>query len=209
MTKILIHPAYFPSIAQFVAIANADEVIFETQDNYQKQTYRNRTYIAHSNGKLLLSIPVEHGISGHRQKTNEVIMANKFQWQNQHWKSLQIAYRTSPFFEFYEDDISVLFKDTSDNLLAHNLAIFEVLCDLIGIEISMSQTSEYNMNVDNVQDLRFLINAKKEYEFILTPYTQVLEFKHGFLPNLSILDLLFNEGPNTLSYLESHTLINP
>ena len=209
MNKILIHPAYFPTIAQFVAVVNADEVLFETQDNYQKQTYRNRTYIAHSNGRLLLSIPVEHGISGHRQKTNEVLMANKFQWQQQHWKSLQIAYRASPFFEFYEDDLSVLFKDTGENLMAHNHTVFEVLCDLIGIEVSTGRTTEYQMNTVEVQDLRYLINAKKEYAFKPTPYTQVLESKHGFLPNLSILDLLFNEGPNSLSYLKSQKLFNP
>lgn len=203
MKKILIHPAYFPSIAQMVAIVNADGVIFEVQDNYQKQTYRNRAYIAHSNGKLLLTIPVEHRKNGQRQKTNEVLMANQFPWRKQHWKSLQIAYRTSPFFEFYEDELEFLFRDTVDNLLDHNLAIFNVLCDLIGIDPPIEKTNTFTKDVEEYLDLRFLIEAKRDCPIVLTPYTQVLEASHGFIPNLSILDLLFNEGPNTLSYLES------
>lgn len=205
MKKILIHPAYFPSIAQMVAIVKADGIIFEVQDNYQKQTYRNRTYIAHSNGKLLLSIPVEHSKSSQRQKTNEVLMANQFPWRKQHWKSIQIAYRTSPFFEFYEDEIEFLFKDTGDTLLDHNLAIFKVICDLIGIYPPIEQTKIFKKDVLECLDLRYLIEAKRENTLELTPYTQVLEASHGFMPNLSILDLLFNEGPNTLSYLESQT----
>ena len=108
---ILLHPTYFPSIVQMVAMAQADKIVFEVEDNYQKQTYRNRAYIAHSNGKLTLNVPIKHSKNGGRQKTKEVHVENSFPWQSQHWKSLQTAYRTSPFFEFYEDDLAPLFQE--------------------------------------------------------------------------------------------------
>lgn len=205
MKKILLYPTYFPSIEQMAAIAQAENVVFEVQDNYQKQTYRNRAYIAHSNGKLLLNVPIKHNKMGQRQKTKDVLVENDFPWQEQHWKSLQSAYRTSPFFEYYEDDLEPLFKDAVTGLLAHNLKIFELLSELIGIEAEISKTQTYKTHPE-IRDLRFLVNAKRVSSFEAEPYTQVLEANHGFLPNLSVLDLLFNEGPNALGYLKSASL---
>jgi len=118
---------------------------------------------------------------------------------------LQSAYRTSPFFEYYEDDLEPLFKDAATGLLAHNLKIFELLSELIGIEAEISKTQTYEAHPD-IPDLRFLVNAKRYSSFDAEPYIQVLEVNHGFLPNLSVLDLLFNEGPNTLGYLEKTSL---
>lgn len=205
MKTILLHPSYFPSIEQMAHIAQAKKLVWEVEDNYQKQTYRNRTYIAHSNGRLLLNIPVKHSKNGERQKTSEVRPENDFPWQEHHWKSLQSAYRTSPFFEYYEDDIVNLFLEPAHNLMTHNLKIFEVLCDLIGIEIETSKTTTFECDPE-MRDLRLLINAKRKTDFKTSPYTQVHEGNHNFLPNLSVLDLLFNEGPNALGYLEASTL---
>ena len=202
---ILLHPTYFPSIAQMVAVVQADEVMFEVEDNYQKQTYRNRQYIAHANGKLALNVPVKHSKDGKRQKTKEVQAENNFPWQSQHWKSLQTAYRTSPFFEFYEDELHPLFERKVDRLMDHNLLIYENLCELIGLNSDYKISSEY-MREPKQKDLRYLVNAKKEKEYPLEAYTQVLQSHHGFLSNLSVLDLLFNEGPNTLNYLENQIL---
>jgi len=201
MKNILLHPSYFPTIEQMAVASQANTVVWEVADNYQKQTYRNRTYIAHSNGVLLLNIPIKHNKNGQRQKTNEVLVENDFPWQEQHWKSLQSAYRTSPFFEYYEDDLEPLFKEAVESLLEHNLKIYDVLADLIGIETKTSKTSSYIIHPE-IDDYRYFINSKRKSEFITEPYTQVLEANHGFLPNLSVLDLLFNEGPNSLSYLE-------
>lgn len=203
--SILIHPTYFPSIAQMVAIAQNTEITFEVFDNYQKQTYRNRSYIAHSNGRLLLNVPIQHSKDGTRQKTNEVQVENNFSWQIHHWKSLQSAYRTSPFFEFYEDEIAPLFMTKASLLLEHNLKIFEILSELIGLEIKTLLSTEYEESTQ-LKDLRYLAIKKKERVYPLASYTQVLEENHGFLPNLSVLDLLFNEGPNTLHYLESQNI---
>lgn len=204
MKNILLHPAYFPSIETMAYIAQADKVIWETEDNYQKQTYRNRAYIAHSNGALLLNIPILHK-KGKRQKTRDVLTVQDFSWQKQHLKSLQTAYRTSPFFEYYEDDLLELFTQQATNLMDHNFRIFEILCDLIGLETEISKTTSYEKDT-SFMDFRFLVDAKRENQFQNQPYTQVLEEHHGFLPNLSILDLLFNEGTNTLNYLQNQEL---
>jgi len=171
MKTILLHPSYFPSIEQMAAVAQAESVVFEVEDNYQKQTYRNRTFIAHSNGKLLLN-----------------------------------AYRTSPFFEYYEDDLEDFFTKPVEGLMAHNLKIFEVLCELLGIDVEVSKTTSFEKK-SVITDLRILIDAKRKSAFQPEPYTQVHEANHPFLPNLSVLDLLFNEGPNALSYLERQQLV--
>lgn len=204
---VLLHPTYFPNIATFSAMAQAKSVSFEMQDNYVKQTYRNRCYIYGANGKLALNIPVIF-TQKNRQKYRDVKIFNNENWQSQHWKSLLSAYRTSPFFEFYEDELQPLFEKKATFLLDFNLNCFETMCDCLQIEIEPKHTEVYQPELEgNISDLRHLVNAKKEPSFNMQPYTQVFDTKHGFLPNLSILDLLFNEGPNAVNYLETQTLI--
>ncbi len=201
MKPILLHPSYFPSIEQMAAVIQSRNIYWEIHDNYQKQTYRNRTYIAHSNGVLLLNVPVKHNKQGIRQKTKDVVVENSFPWQEHHWRSLKNAYRSSPFFEYYEDDLEPLFSEPVDNLLEHNLHIFDNLCELMGIEVDAEKTTSFEIE-PAYGDFRFLIDPKRKPEFQNEPYTQVLAIKNEFLPNLSVLDLLFNEGPNALEYLE-------
>lgn len=206
MKTILLHPTYFPSIAHMAAIAQADLVVFEIEDNYQKQTYRNRAYIAHSNGKLLLNVPVKHNSDGDRQQTKNVEVESDFPWQSHHLKSLQSSYRKSPFFEFYEDDLMSIFTREVTQLMEHNLYIYEQLFELIGIDTKITFSKTYEKEPQQI-DLRFLAKAKRETKVIIEPYTQVFIEKHGFLNNLSIIDLLVNEGPNVLTYLERQELI--
>tara|TARA_B100001146_G_scaffold225035_1_gene245906 strand:+ start:58178 stop:58756 length:579 start_codon:yes stop_codon:yes gene_type:complete len=187
------------------ACAQAKTVIFEVCDNYQKQTYRNRARIAHANGELQLNIPIQHSKDGTRQKTAEVAPDNNFPWQAQHWKSLQSAYRTSPFFEFYEDDMAPLFQKRVSSLLEHNLEIYTLLCELLGMDGNFEETHVYQKDLEK-KDLRHWVRGKKERSYALEPYTQVLQEKHGHLSNLSVIDLLFNEGPNALNYLERQQL---
>jgi len=203
---ILIHPTYFPSIATFVAITKAQSITFEMMDNFQKQTYRNRSYIYAANGKLQLSIPVIY-TQKNRQLYKEVKIANDYNWQDIHWKSLESAYRTSPFFEFYADELEPLFKTPFEYILDFNLKCFEVICDCLQLDFSIKQTTVYNKEPVSLSDFRHLAQAKKEPTYNLEYYTQVFSDKHGYISNLSILDLLFNEGPNTLSYLESQQLL--
>ena len=202
---ILIYPSYFPSIATMVAMAKADKITLETQDNYQKQTYRNRTYIAHSNGKLILNIPIRHSKSTRHQKTKDVTPENNFSWLAEHWKSIQVAYRTSPYFEFYEDDLAPLFKEPVLKLQDFNIQILETIAELIGLEAPITTSSVFQKHTQ-LQDMRHLANCKKEPSYNFDAYHQVFESNHGHIENLSILDLLFNEGPNTLNYLQGQTL---
>ncbi|WP_308990474.1 WbqC family protein [Mariniflexile litorale] len=204
--NILIHPTYFPSIAHFVAITSAENVMFEVDDNFLKQTYRNRAYIYGANGKLALNIPVIH-TQKNRQKYRDVKIFNETNWQDLHWKSLLSAYRTSPFFEFYEDELHTLFNIRANYILDYNLKCFEVICDCLQLDLNTSKSQIYQKTIEDTTDFRHLVIAKKEPAQPFDNYTQVFSDKHGFIPNLSILDLLFNEGPNALSYLESQTLI--
>ncbi len=197
---------YFGSIAQYVAIAQSEIIIFENEDNYQKQTYRNRTYIYGANGKLLLTIPIKHTGKKGRQLYKDVRIENDFEWQTLHWRSLETAYRTSPFFEYYEDELIHLFEKKREFLLDFNYECMQAINDCLQLDLSFSKTKEFIKEPEDVIDLRALINAKKEKNHDLESYTQVFTEKHGFIPNLSILDLLFNEGTNALTYLENQSI---
>jgi hypothetical protein len=199
--NILIHPTYFPTVAHFVAIANADTVVFEAEDNFQKQTYRNRMYIYGANGKLLLNIPVKHNKNQQKTLYKNIEIENVEDWQKQHWRSIVSAYKSSPFFEYYQDDIEDLFTTPQTTLYDLNIKIFSILCDCIEIDTKIAYTTTFNTATQET-DLRYLVNSKKKTPIKLEKYTQVFGDKYGYLNNLSILDLLFSEGPNTLNYLE-------
>lgn len=199
--KQVLHPSYFPSIAHFVAFAK-ENYILEKCDNYQKQTYRNRMYIYGANGKQALSIPVKHTEKNGKQLYKDVKIENNFHWQKQHWKSIETAYRTSPFFEFYEDEIAPLYEKQFDFLYDFNLKSIEVAMDCLQLEFEPEFTQKYRPETESEEDLRALVVAKAEPHIELTPYTQVFDSKHDFINNLSILDLLCNEGTNALTYLE-------
>lgn len=204
MNNILIHPGYFPSISHFVAIAQSDLVTFEMDDNFQKQTNRNRMYIYSPNGIQLLNIPVKHSKEAH-QKTRDVKLETAFDWQKQHFKSLEAAYRTSPFFEYFEDDIAPIFQKKHTFLMDLNLETMSIVSKCLGLEFDYNETEEYYHEVSDKFDLRGLINGKKDTS-VFEPYTQVFGEKHGYLNNLSILDLLFNEGRYAMDYLKKQTL---
>ncbi|MDO5971689.1 WbqC family protein [Flavivirga aquimarina] len=203
--NIIIHPTYFPNIAHFVTIVKAKNIIYEVDDNFLKQTYRNRTYIYGANGKLALNIPVIHS-QKNRQKYRDVKIFNEEKWQSLHWKSLLSAYRTSPFFEYYEDELQPLFHTKFNYILDYNFKCLEVIYDCLQLELNTSKSKTYQKTIEGITDFRHLVNAKKESIQHFETYTQVFGDKHGFIPNLSILDLLFNEGPNALNYLESQTI---
>ncbi len=203
--NIVIHPTYFPSIAHFVAMLKADNVFFEVEDNFVKQTFRNRTYIYGANGKQTLNIPVIYS-QKNRQQYKDVKIFNEEKWQSNHWKSLLSAYRASPFFEYYEDELQPLFTKKTDFILDYNLKCFEVISECLQLDINISKTSTFEKTPEDKADFRFLVNAKQEQSHDFEPYTQVFSNKHGFINNLSILDVLFNEGSNTLNYLESQTI---
>ncbi|WP_045803156.1 WbqC family protein [Flagellimonas lutaonensis] len=204
--KVLLHPTYFPSIETFSVMAQR-AIIWEANDNYQKQTYRNRCYVCTDQGRQMLNIPIKHvGGEQGRQKYSEVRIDNTYGWQRQHFKTLQTAYRSSPFFEFYEDHLATLFETEFEFLLAFNFKAIEIICSLLGMDFPLEKTMKYETKPTQMVDARFLVNAKTALDPQQEPYTQVFSDRHGFVPNCSILDLLFNEGTNALDYLKRQNL---
>lgn len=203
----IFHPTYFPSISHYVAMAQSEKIVFEMEDNFQKQTNRNRTYIYSPNGIQLLNIPVKHSKKIH-QKTKDVKIETDFDWQKQHFKSLEAAYRSSPFFEYFEDEIRPIFEKKHTFLMDLNFEAMDIVSKCLRMKFEYDTTTEYFHEVDSntVLDFRTLSNGKKD-DSQFEPYTQVFEEKQGFLNNLSILDLLFNEGKYALDYLKNQKLI--
>ncbi len=195
-------PTYFSPISQYSAIVSSDDIVFEMEDNFQKQTYRNRCYIYSANGKQSLNIPVKHTHNSGRKKTKDTLVANEFPWQSQHFKSLKVAYQSSPFFEFFEDDLAVIFNKKYKYLYDVNIDTFLFVTDALQISQEFSKTTEYEVN-PSITDYRNLAIAKKGYTPEMEIYTQMFDEKYGFIPNLSVLDLLFMEGGNAISFLEN------
>jgi hypothetical protein len=203
MKNIVIHPSYFPSISHYVAMAQADCITFEMEDNFQKQTNRNRTYIYSPNGIQLLNIPVKHSKEIH-QKTKDIRIETDFDWQKQHFKSLEAGYRSSPFFEYFEDEIRPIFEKKHTFLMDLNFETMDIVSKFLRMKFEYKTTTEYfhEVDINAVLDFRTLVDGKKD-KSQFEPYTQVFDDKHGFLNNLSILDLIFNEGKYALDYLKN------
>lgn len=201
---MLVQPTFFPPIIQYVLMASGDGIVFEKHDNFQKQTYRNRCYIYGANGKQLLTVPVMHTKNSQRQRTRDVRIDNSFSWKKNMVKSLESSYRSSPYFEFYEDDVIEIFKKDHRFLLDLNFHAHELVSECLGLDLPVRFTESYIEEWPEGEDFRYLAKAKGEPAYALKKYTQVFENKHGFLANLSILDLLFNEGTSALQYLEEH-----
>lgn len=203
---MLLYPTYFSPIAHYVALAKAENIIFEVEDNYQKQTCRTRCYIYSPNGSQLLNIPVKH--YNKSRKTKDIKIDDSYSWQKLHLKAMQTAYRSSPFFEYFEEDLIIFFNNTPTFLLDLNLKVHELVLDFLQLEIQYTRTTAYEKDLKDASDCRFLVNAKTNKSYGFSPYTQVFSDKFGFIENLSILDLLFMEGTNALTYLLNQKLEN-
>ena len=203
---LCLHPTYFPNILT-MSLVVSQKIIWEVWDNFQKQTYRNRCHICTDQGLHRLSVPIKHvGGEQGRQLYRDVRLDDSTAWQRQHWRGLQTAYRTSPYFEFYEDAIAVLFEKRFIHLLDMNFEIMVLLAELIGFDLPEDRTQAYNPELPEGVDGRFLVNAKDPLPFVNNTYHQVFKDKHGFVANASVLDLLFNMGPETLPYLKRQAL---
>ena len=198
---ILLQPTYFSPILQYVAIAESAGIVFETEDNFQKQSYRNRCYIYTAQGKQLLNVPVQHS-KEIKQKTKDVKIDYKDDWHKHQLKTLKTAYSSSPFYEFYIDDLLPVFEKKIHFLLDLNFLAHKIMMDALQLEIPTKKTTEYDKE-PSILDLRILAEDKPKITYRLDRYIQVFIENHGFIPNLSILDLLFMEGPNALNYLET------
>ncbi len=192
--------AYLPPVAYIKVIAGKSVTFIEKFENYQKQSYRNRCYIYSANGPLPLIIPIVRG--GDSRSISQVRIDYSKEWQKQHWRAIFSAYNTSPFFNYYKDDIYPFYCSREPYLLDFNASILNAILELIGLDARPEFTSLYRETIDGV-DLRDMIHPKREDESKnkYGQYHQVFAHKYGFLKNLSIIDLLFNEGPNAITYL--------
>lgn len=203
MSTALLQSTYFGPVQWYQKLYRYDSILIEQHDTYQKQTFRNRCVIATANGLQALTVPVE--APGERCAMKEVRISDHNQWRRVHWNALQSAYSESPFFEYYQDDIRPFFEKKYDYLIDFNEAIRQKICELIDIEPKVEYTKEFiSSTPSTIADYREVIHAKHpqpDADFTPMRYWQVFERKHGFQPNLSILDLLFNMGTESVFYL--------
>jgi len=195
--------SYFGNIEYFSFFAKHQVVNIDLTEKYQKQTYRNRTEIYGANGKLNLSVPVNRPF-GKNTLIHQVEIAYKENWQKNHFKSIESAYRRTPFYEFYIDDIKLILNENHHLLQDLNLKLTNHLVNKLGIdcEINLVKDKAFKNGIDLTQHF----SPKKETDFECQPYIQTFSDRNPFINNLSILDLLFNEGPNSICVIEESNL---
>lgn len=206
--EVVIPSAYFAPIAFYVPMAKEGKVCIEQHDNFVKQTFRNRCIIAGPNGRQVLTIPVEKNPQG-KTPMREIHISNHGNWRHLHWNALESSYGKSPFFEYYADDIEPFFRQHWEFLFDFNEAIRQKMCELLCIEAQVEFTQQYEAPstlATDVLDMRQLAEPSVLDKLACSPYYQVFASRQGFIPNLSILDLLFNLGPESLIYLNKQTL---
>lgn len=204
---IYLSSAYLAPVEYYTKLFACEKAYVEQYDNYVKQTYRNRCVIAAADGPLALTIPTEKSGTP-KCLMKDVRISDHGNWRHIHWNALVAAYRNSPFFEYYADDFHVFYERKYAFLWDYNQEICSLVCDLIDIHPHMEGTTEYCMEfVPGEVDFREAIHPKRDWreadaDFCPKPYYQVFDAKYGFLPNLSIADLLFNMGPESLIVCE-------
>lgn len=206
MTTAYLSTAYFAPVSYYMALLAHDRIVIEQWCNYTKQTYRNRCHIAGANGVLSLSVPVVKPDTL-KCPTRDIRISDHGEWRHLHWNAIASAYGSSPFFEYYQDDIRPFFEKRYTFLLDFNEAIRQTLCELIGLEPHVEYTDQYAQPAPGEADLREAIHPKRNIaetipSMHLKPYYQVFAPKYGFLPDLSILDLLMNMGPESILILK-------
>lgn len=217
--------AFLAPIEYYAKLFHYDNIVIEASDNYVKQTYRNRCFIGAANDRLPLSIPVIKNES-EKCQTKDIRISDHGNWRHQHWYAIESTYNNSPFFEYYEDEIKPFFQKEYDNLFEYNEELRKLICSLIGFTPKVTYSKEY-FSKDEIEggdikmkecyfddssvnikctDFREIIHPKKNYilldpEFGDIPYYQLFDQRWGFRPNLSIIDLLFNMGPESILIL--------
>lgn len=205
--------AYLAPVEYYSKLLNYDKIFIEQHDHYMKQTYRNRCTIAGPEGELALSVPTVKP-ENPKCPMKDIRISDHGNWRHLHWNAMESAYNSTPFFEYYKDDFRPFYEKKYEFLTDFNEELCWLVCKLIDIQPDTERTTEYKADfAPNEIDFREAIHPKKNFrqadpEFIPQPYYQVFETRHGFLPNLSIIDLLFNMGPESLLILQQ-TIANP
>lgn len=207
MNTVYLSSAYLAPVEYYTKLLAYGQVRIEQYDHYQKQTYRNRCHIAAPDGVLALTVPV---VKPDRPNcpVRDIRISDHGHWRHLHWNAIESAYGQTPFFEYYKDDFRPFYEQRYEFLMDFNEELCCLVCSLIDMQPNMKRTDSYHtLFAPNETDFRERIHPKKEFrqedkEFMASPYYQVFSQRLGFLPNLSIIDLLFNMGPESLLILQ-------
>lgn len=200
MQNILLPVFYLPPISWFSEFLNPEnEVTFEQFENFPKQTYRNRANIFGANGQLSLIIPIHHNGS---RIYKDIEVSYREDWQKLHWKSIKTAYQSSPYFEYYEDKLIKLYEEKNKFLLDLNLKSIEIIQNILKTDKAHSLNSEYIKNPEQ-SNFREKFSAKNPSDYDMEEYYQTFSDKMGFLKDLSVLDLICNKGPESVTYIKN------
>ena len=192
---------YAGNLMYYSSMLKAGIVTIDLFENFNKQSYRNRCCIASPNGTLNLVIPINRQT---KSIVKEVKIDNSQNWRKIHWKSLESSYRSSPYFEFYEDGFhSIFFNKNCNFLFEYNQLIHQEVLKALKVEIDLTFTESYIPENDKIYDFRNSIHPKIQLDNQIKElkYHQVFQEKQKFIPNLSIFDLLFNKGPTAKQLL--------
>ncbi len=202
----IISTAYLPPIYFFKVLRSEDDVLLEKFETYPKQTYRNRCIILAANGPLALTIPVVKP-NGNRTLVKDIKIDNSVKWRMEHWRAIESAYRSSPFFEYILDFLMPYYSKEWEFLWDYNLSIINTISDILEINLNLKETEFYSPSYEGYADLRNAISPKtkrtEDYRQNTKQYYQVFGSRFGFVPNLSILDLLCNCGMESILYLKA------
>jgi len=205
MKQAILSTAYLGPVNYYAVLIQSDEVLIEQYDSYHKQSYRNRCRILGANGPLDLVIPVVKN-SGVKTLVKDCRIDYSTRWQNNHWRSLFSAYNSSPFFEYYSHLLEPFYKNRRDFLIDFNTELMELIVELLQVKVNYGLTNHFEKDYSTCHDFRDSISPKKDLdltESYVQPiqYTQTFSEKFGFIADLSIVDLLFNCGPESESIL--------
>ena len=203
MNQILLSTAYLPPIDYIKSILSSDGIVIEAHENYQKRTYRNRAVIQAANGPLTLSIPVNKQLGNHTP-IDKITIEYLSNWQHDHWQAIQSAYNKSPYFEYYSYLIEPFYKQRWSTLFEYNTELLKIILKILSIDKPIFFSENYQVKPAEIADFRDLSEKHKTGKTIIPilPYPQVFDYKHPFEGKISILDTLFNLGPDTKSYLQ-------
>lgn len=200
--ELLSHPLYLAPIPLYAQLYKCDALVINGDEPFVKQTFRSRAVIATENGTQALTIPVVH--DGGRTAMRDVRISEHGNWRHQHWNALVSAYRKSPFFDYYADDFANFYTEHDGFLMDFNLRLHSVICELLGLDREVKIVNSHDID-STIIDLRYIAEPKALIDidnYTPMPYYQVFDRRNGFIPNLSILDLLFNMGPEGLIVLK-------
>ena len=198
--ECLLPISYLGPVAYYSAILQSEEIFIETKEHFIKQSFRNRCTIMGANGSQTLTIPKERK-SSDKTLISDISISNQDNWQKSHWQSIVSAYNSSPFFEYYKDEILPFYNTKHNTLFDFNLKLSKTILGFLQVEKEFNFTSKFQKEFNGLdfRSSKFILKNQEEYQ-------QVFCEKYSFIPNLSILDVLFNLGPETTSYLERQSI---